>query len=189
MTLPEDFSRAKDGDRHALDRMLMRIQPKLRQMTEKRLGKQLRTEVAPSDILQSTYLEIIRGVARFDGASEDAFVAWVATILENNIRQKKRYFGAQKRRRPDAVQIDDAAVIGRKGTPSSSARRLEDLLAVSRALDNLPEEYRNVILMKVVEEKTHQEIADATNRTVAATKMLLARARAALALAVERESA
>ena len=64
--------------------------------------------------------------------------------------------------------------------------RAEDLVLVSRALEDLGEDYRQVIILRLVEGRTHKEVGELLGRTEAATRMLLSRARAALALARDR---
>jgi RNA polymerase sigma-70 factor, ECF subfamily len=184
--IKENLDRARGGDRRALDRVIEHTQPRLRRITEQRLGQELRADVAPSDILQSTYLQIMRGIDRFSGDSEDAFVAWVGAIVENNIRQKKRFFGARKRKAPEGLEPPPRRLI--QSSPSNAIRRIEDLLAVSRALERLPADYRQVILLKTCDGRSHEDIAAIMQRSVSAVKMLLSRARAALTLAVEAGS-
>lgn len=178
-----ELTGARAGDRGALDRLLVRFQPRLRTVTDKKLGAALRERVTPSDILQSSYLDVVRGIEGFSGASEDAFIAWIGQIIENNIRERRRYFDAKKRvRRADAK--DRQAELDLE-TPSRVVGRLEDLVTVGRALDRIPAEYKDVILLRTVRELSHEAIAERQGRSVAAVKMLLSRARAALTLEIE----
>lgn len=184
-----DLRHARGGDRAALDRLLERVQSRLKRLAEGRIGPGLRAKVRTSDVLQSTYLDVVRSVDKFEGDDEDAFVAWVARIMENNIRDKGKYFQARKRREPEGptLSLNEADKMKLPGpTPSAEAVRAEDLLLVSRALDGLAEDYRKVIILRMVEGQSHKEIGDALGRTEAATRMLLSRARASLAIELER---
>ncbi|MAG56728.1 MAG: hypothetical protein CMJ83_10595 [Planctomycetes bacterium] len=185
----DDLAKARGGDRNALDRLLDHVQGRLKRLAEGRIGPGLRAKIRTSDVLQSTYLDVVKSVQRFDGDDEDAFVAWVARIMENNIRDKGKYFQARKRREPDGptVSLNEADKVRTPGpTPSMEAVRAEDLVLVSRALDGLAEDYRQVILLRMVEGKSHKDVGDVLGRSEAATRMLLSRARAALALELER---
>ena len=184
-----DLRKARSGDREALNRLLDRNQDRLLRLARTRIGTSLKARVRTSDVLQSTYLDVLKGVGEFDGDSEEAFVAWVGRILENNIRDKGKYFGAKKRRHVAAVgdpEDPGRGVLARTPTPSATAACSEDLLLVSRALESLPEDYRRVIMLRQVEGRSHKEAAAILERTEAATRMLLSRARAALALELDR---
>lgn len=184
-----ELVKARKGDRQALDRVLGQVQERLRRLAQGRMGPGLRAKVRTSDVLQSTYLDVVRSVDRFEGDDEEAFVAWVARIMENNIRDKGKYFQARKRRDGDAptVPLDDNDTLRASlPTPSAQAVRAEDLVLVSRAMEHLEDDYRDVILLRMVEGKSHKEIGDALGRSEAATRMLLSRARAALSLELEK---
>ncbi len=179
-----DLRRAREGDRRALDRLLESMQDRLRRIAEGRLGPGLRAKVRTSDVLQSTYLDVVKSLENFEGEDEAAFVAWVARIMENNIRDKGKYFQARKRQEPGGgtVPLDAAGDARADGsTPSVDAVRAEDLVLVSRALEELAEDHRRVIVLRMIEGRSHQEIGEQLNRSESATRMLLSRARAALA--------
>ena len=153
------------------------------------MGPGLRAKVRTSDVLQSTYLDVVKSVERFEGDDEEAFVAWIARIMENNIRDKGKYFQARKRRDPEGPTrpLNEAEDVRTPtATPSVEAVRAEDLVLVSRALEGLVEDYRQVIILRMVEGRSHKEVGELLGRSEAATRMLLSRARAALALALEQ---
>ncbi|MEE2711280.1 MAG: sigma-70 family RNA polymerase sigma factor [Planctomycetota bacterium] len=180
---------ARGGDRRALDRLLETVHGRLRRLAEGRLGPGLRAKLRTSDVLQSTYLDVVKSVERFEGEDEEAFVGWVARIMENNIRDKGKYFQARKRRDPEGatLPLNEAEDVKTPGaTPSVEVVRAEDLVLVSRALEDLGEDYRQVIILRLVEGRSHKEVGELLGRTEAATRMLLSRARAALALALDR---
>ena len=187
--IKKELTKVRAGDRRALDRLLEQVEERLRRLAEGRLGPGLRAKIRTSDVLQSTYLDVVKSVGRFDGDDEDAFVAWVGRIMENNIRDKGKYFHAPKRRDPEGttLPINEADNVKTAGpTPSVEAVRAEDLVLVSKALEGLSEDYRQVIILRMVEGRSHKEVGDLLGRTEAATRMLLSRARAALAMELER---
>ncbi len=182
----EDLDRARAGDRAALDRLLAAIQGRLERIASGRLGPDLRSRVNPSDILQSAYLDVVRSLGQFEGTDEDAFVGWIARILDHNIADKGKYFEADRRRgRPIALERA-ADAHSKEPTPSRVAIRAEDLRTVSAAIQRLEEDYRRILLLRTVDGKSHREIAEAIGRSEAATRMLLSRARAALSIEIER---
>ena len=181
---------AIQGDRVALSDLLTRCHDRIRKFARTRLGQDLRTYLSTSDILQSTYLDVVKGVVKFDGNSEEDFARWVCQIMENNLKDRGRYFGAKKRQMPDAPRLDaELAQTSKKG-PASAALVAEELALVFEALGNLSEDQRRIYVLHVFEGRSHAECAEIMNKTEVAARSLLARGRAALALRLDelRES-
>lgn len=190
LSFREDLSLARSGNHDALDRLLERTQPRFQRLAEARIGDRLRRHLRRSDVLQSTWLDVLRGIKDFDGDTEEQFVSWVGTILENNIRRQDRYFSARKRAVPERLSQVERLIKQlpkrRSPSPSSQFANQENLLIVSRALATLRDEYRQIILLAIVEDRSHKEIAELLGKSETAVRMLLCRSRAALNVAVSR---
>jgi RNA polymerase sigma-70 factor (ECF subfamily) len=177
---PNDVQRAKAGDREALDRILTRHAHRLDELARKEFGPGLRDRVRTSDLLQSTYLDVVRGIGSLEGDTEEAFLKWVARVIRNNARDKVRYFAAARR-----AEQDDPSPRPDPRTASAQAVITEDLQLVHRALDELETDHRLVIELKVLRGMEHRDVAEVMGRSEGAVRCLLARARAALLVAVE----
>ena len=68
----------------------------------------------------------------------------------------------------------------RDASPSGQAAASEQLLQLAEVLERLPDDYRQVILLRNIEELSHEEIAERMGRSVGAVRMLWIRALAAL---------
>src|SRR5262249_17397953 len=78
--------------------LLRRYYPIAIRIAELRLGRRLRGNVEAEDIAQSALVDVFRGLDHFDAARSDgAFRHWLATIVENNIREHFRPARALKR--------------------------------------------------------------------------------------------
>jgi RNA polymerase sigma-70 factor (ECF subfamily) len=179
---------AKDGDHAALDEILLMTEERLRRVVDNRLGPKLRVSLRRSDVLQNSYLAMLDALPRFDGDNPDDFVAWIARIIENDIRRQNRWFGAGKRKAPSGTSQRNllAGILSQPiPTPSAEMSRNEDRLAVRDAMCRLEADHARVIELSVFEELTHREIAAEMGRTEGACRMLLLRARTALAVALE----
>lgn len=183
-SVDHDIERAREGDRDALDRVIRATARQVTHIVANRLGPHVRRRVRPSDVFQSTYLQVIRDIESFEG-DQSAFLRWVGRIVENNIRMKARFHHAARRDAGREVEgeTDDWVV---HGGPVSELSRIEDLLRVGRALDRIPADYRDVILLRTVDGLTHEELATKLERSSGAVRMLLSRARAALTLEMEK---
>lgn len=182
---------AKAGDHGALEEILLMTEDRLRRVVDRRLGPKLRASLRRSDILQNSYLAMLDALPRFQGDHPDDFVAWVARMIENDIRRQNRWFGASKRKAPSGTSQRNllAGILAPSiRTPSAEMSRDEERLAVREAMGRLEADHARVIELSVFEEMTHGEIAAEMGRTAGACRMLLLRARTALALELERVS-
>ncbi len=184
----EWLARARAGDADAFERVLERTATRLRGFVEVRLGQRLRASLRHSDVLQNTYLQMLDALPSFDGNDEDQFVAWVSKIIEHDIHRQHRWFGAKKRRPPSTSERNALARILLEPPPTPSAEFCEAELSASvrRALERLEPDHSQVIQLALLEGLPHKEVAARLGRSEGACRMLLLRARAALALELER---
>ncbi|MCP3919802.1 MAG: sigma-70 family RNA polymerase sigma factor [bacterium] len=190
--LDAELERAKCGDRDALDALLGRSRDVLERSARSIMGEELRARVRTSDILQATYLDVIASVGHFRGTDQEAFSRWVVRILMNNVRDAGKRLRAGKRsilREVSGRQMNDLSIPDPHASPSAVAALSEELLSVSAALQELPADYQRVILLHVVRGLSHEATARKMNRSIPASRVLLARARAALLLKLEHARA
>ncbi len=180
---------AKQGDHEALDEILVLTEERLRRVVDRRLGRKLRASTRRSDVLQNSYLAVIDALPRFEGENPDDFVSWVARMIENDIRRQNRWFGAGKRKAPSRTSQRNllAGILSEPvPTPSAEYSRNEERQAVREAMSRLEADHARVIELSIFEELPHKVIAEQMGRTEGACRMLLLRARTALALELER---
>ena len=182
---------AKDGDEDALERILAMTEVRLRRAVDRRLGEKLRASLRRSDVLQNSYLAMLNALPTFEGDSVDDFVAWVARMIENDIRRQHRWFTANKRKAPTRTSQKNllaGILLEMPPTPSAEVSRNEERIKVREALARLEPDHAQIIELAVFEELPHREIAERLGRTEGACRMLLLRARTALALELDRLS-
>jgi len=115
------------------------------------------------DIVQDTLVRALRSEHLFHGGD---MRAWLYTILTNLNRNRLRSLS----RRPTLTSINDndAATTG----PDSGSRD------IARALDDLAEDQRAVLLLVVLEGLTYREVAEVQGVPIGTVMSRLARARA-----------
>lgn len=184
-----ELTRARAGDRDALDSLLRRVEDRCLLQAGTRLGPGLAARIRRSDVVQNAWLDVLRSLNTFHGDNEGSFNAWVDTVIEHGLRRLDRFYRAQRRTPPDQTGEVRKLVEARErpqATPSTIASRCEDLALAAEALERLQDDQREVIRLSVMEGRPHKEVAEKMGRTEAATRMLLSRARAALTVEVER---
>ncbi len=188
---PQDslVERARHGDAPALEALLERNKERLEGLAHARLGEALGQKVRSSDILQSTYLRVVKSIDRFTGATEDDFANWIVRVLENTLRDRARYHNAEKRDRGRDVgrDIHELNPASRTPTPSAQAGFAEELLLISRAMQRMPANYARMLTLHLEGTVSHRETAEIFECTENASRVLLARARARLLVELERE--
>ncbi len=165
----------------------MAFEPWLRLMARLGVGDRFRAKFDPSDVVQQTLLEACRDLPRFRGETEADLMAWLRGILGHVLAHEVRRFagtqGRDLRREVSLDQVLDESsrrlgeILAAPGSsPSVQAGRHEEELRLAEALARLPEEYREVILLRNLESLPHEEVARRMNRSVGSTRMLWMRA-------------
>ncbi len=191
MANSDDVLKARMGDREALERLLIRHRRHLVQVARGQLGDGLRARMNLSDVIQSTFVDVVRSVRGFQGENEPTFVRWLETLLQRTIQDRGRFFGALKRAEGAPLgsgsSEPDEASLGRAApSPGSVLAYREDVELVDRALVRLSEEFQRIIRLHVIEGCSHRQVAQEMGRSESGCRVLLTRARVALALECER---
>lgn len=177
---------ARVGNAAARGRLLDLYRNYLRLLAQALLGRTLRLRLDPSDLVQETLMEADRDFGRFAGASETELVAWLRRILVRNLADQSRRHRAERRdvRRQESLEdllerngkeAENALVAG-LSTPSARAVRREQAVLLADALAQLPDDYREVIVLRHVERLSFKEVADRLDRSPGAVRMLWLRA-------------
>ncbi|MFN0060373.1 MAG: RNA polymerase sigma factor [Planctomycetota bacterium] len=156
--------------------------PRLAQHLRLRLGPRLRAHESASDLAQSAAREVLEDLQVLPTPNRDALRVWLYHAAERKLIDKARYWSAE-RRDPARARSFDALASQHRGVADDPSRRLEareQLADVAAALQRLDPVHREIILLARVAELPHSMIAQLTARSEGASRMMLARALAAL---------
>ena len=161
-----------------LDPLVDRWLPKLHAYVRLNMGPQLRAREESVDLVQSVCRELLEQGHQLQFHSESAFQAWLFRTALNKVRQHGRSLRAQKR---DVLREGDWDAASREAcasllTPSEDAMRREDLERLERAVDALPDDWREVVTLARLAGLSSREIGEQTGRKPAAVRMMLGRA-------------
>ncbi len=144
----------------------------------------LRNEAEAEDAAQETVLKIYRNLHLFRGESQ--FRTWALSIARNEGLGRLRKAETRREDSLDALSDDQTgdftpAILTSWREVPGQALEQEELVALLRqAIDGLPEIYRNVVLLRDIEEMDVRETAAALGIAEGAVKVRLHRARALL---------
>ena len=136
-------------------------------------------------------LEAVRAFPQFRGSTEAELTVWLRQILTHALAHEvRRYHGAQKRDVTLEVSLDAelaqssqrlGAMLAESGpSPSQQAAQRELDVLLADVLARLPDDYREVLILRHLEGLSHDAIAQRMNRTSGAVRMLWTRALIAL---------
>lgn len=181
------FDALKEGDAAAQGEILLRYEPWLKLLTRLQIDTRFQGKFAESDIVQQTLLEACRDLPKFHGHTEAELLAWLRQILAHVLAHEiRRYRGTQQRDVDREVSLEQAlvqssqrlnAMLAMSGSsPSDKAEQHEHELILADVLSKLPEDHREVIILRNLEGLSHEEVAQRMGRTVGAVRMLWVRA-------------
>jgi RNA polymerase sigma-70 factor, ECF subfamily len=136
-----------------------------------------------SDILQEAYIKMYRHLHDYD---EDLkFSTWAYRITHNQAIDTIR--SVETRPFLSQVALEDVEQFLPATTDTEADfLRSEDLGAVRRAILSLPVLYRDVLILRFLEEKSYEEIVDIIKKPKGTVATLIRRGRALLLAEVER---
>jgi len=189
---PEQLlNEARAGDDRALGQLLDQHCNYLTLLARMQIGRYLQSKLDAADVVQDTFLEAHRHFAHFRGQTQAEFVVWLrrilATVLANLVRQ---YVGTQARdvrlERDLAAGLDqssaalDGALVDPRSSPSQQSARREQSIILADALATLPDDYRDVIVLRQLQGLSFAEVASKMNRSEDSVQKLWVRALANL---------
>lgn len=144
----------------------------------------LKNETEAEDAAQETVIKVYQNLDKFRGESQ--FRTWVLSIARNEGLGRLRKIG---NRREDSLEaeIDEqsgdytpAILTSWREIPAVALEQKELGAILRAAIEGLPEIYRNVVLLRDIEEMDIRETAAALGISEASVKVRLHRARALL---------
>lgn len=188
--LDELLRLGRGGDPGAVGRLLEMYRGYLKLLARLQIDRRLQGKVDASDLVQETCLHAHQGFKNFRGTSEQELLAWLRQILASRLMDLLRRFYQSRGRdmrleRRLADELDRSshgvhALATSESSPSEKAVRREQAVLVADALESLAADYREVIVLRHLEELSFPAVAQRMNRSLDSVKNLWARALAAL---------
>jgi RNA polymerase sigma-70 factor (ECF subfamily) len=199
--LPADdlLARARAGDDDARGRLLEAYRSYLTLLARVQLGRDLQGKVDPSDLVQEAFLEAHRDFQQFRGQTEAELLAWLRRMLATSLADQVRRFRGTRRRdlrleQQLAAALDRSSQALERGlavpdsSPSARAERREDARRLAEALERLPADYRDVLLLRHFQGLTFPEIARRLGKTLDGVKNVWLRGLARLRRTLEEDT-
>lgn len=134
------------------------------------------------DLVQETYAKALKGFAAF--AEGTNIRAWMFRILRNTFLTSRSGLAAQKTEYLEDEDGNAEELVGHASTPELILMRSQNEQTLFVALESLPVNYRQIILLCEVEEMSYREIAQVLDVPLGTVMSRLSRARNALRAAL-----
>ncbi|HEX6250295.1 MAG TPA: sigma-70 family RNA polymerase sigma factor [Gemmatimonadaceae bacterium] len=173
------------GEERAFEELVDRYQARLLNFVYRTVGDRERAE----DLVQEVFIRVYRHLHRFDRSKK--FSTWVYTIAsnlaKNELRNRSRnplvLFQTVKKNWDDEdrpLQFEDTT-----SRPDDMYRKRRLREVVEQSVAQLPEHHRSVFVLRELEGKSYEEIAEITGCNLGTVKSRLNRARTSFAEIVE----
>ena len=185
---PQLVARLRAGEESAFEQLVRSTSGKLL-AAARRL---LRNEEYARDAVQSAFIRAFQSLSRF--REESRLSTWLHRILINEALMKLRSRARGEEESidpllptfvPDGHQTRDT--VDWSESADKALERAETRALINRAIDQLPESYRTVLVMRDLEEMNTAEVAEMLGVSANVIKVRLHRARQALRTLLEHE--
>ncbi|MEA2082369.1 MAG: sigma-70 family RNA polymerase sigma factor [Elusimicrobiota bacterium] len=169
--------RVQTGDKNAFGELVKRHEGKVYA-----LGfRFMRSREDAADVMQETFLQAYKKIMSFEGKS--AFSTWLYRIAVNICLMKKRkktlqYVSVDKPVETASGEKDiKRELIDRSADPMTLADKKEVMAKIESALAELPDEYREVVVLRDMDGFSNEEVANTLSLSLPAVKSRLHRGR------------
>jgi len=182
------LSQADQGDGQAVESLFQIHRRRLRQMVAVQLDPRIRARVDPSDVVQETILEAHKRLPEYLRSRPLPFYPWLRQLAAERLAKvHRRHLGtkgrAVTREEPPAWPLPDDSlarfaeqVLADDTSPVQQLLRDEMRRRVREALDQLPADDRQILVMRVLEELSTSEAAAVLGISESAVRMRQLRA-------------
>jgi RNA polymerase sigma-70 factor (ECF subfamily) len=159
--------RVRAGDRRAFELLFARHQAYLHRLVELRLDPRLRPRLDPSDVVQEAHVEALNRLDAYLASPALPFRLWLRQIaFDRTLKARRHHMGTARRSLGREVPLpeESSVVLARRllaGGPAPGQELDSRELArrLRRAVAQLPEADREVVILRHFEGLSNQEVA------------------------------
>jgi RNA polymerase sigma-70 factor (ECF subfamily) len=192
---------ARRGSASSIGLLLQLYRNYLTVLATTQIEKRLQPRLSPSDVVQETMLRAHKNFGQFRGSTEQELVGWLRQILVNNLAKfvEQHVLAARRDVRREVSMERLGAALERSTiqlaallpaadkSPSMAVQQREEAVVLADRLAQLPEDYREVLVLRNLQGLPFEEVAARMERSVGAVRMLWLRAIEKLRVAYRSE--
>lgn len=173
----ELIAKAKDGDDTAFEQLVRSYEKKVYATAYRYMG----SEQDALDVSQDVFIRVFRFIKSFN--EESSFSTWIYRITVNvckdyiKKRQQRSELPLEVVMGEDEDDIFVNEISDSTYDPAEVFERAELSREIRKGIEELPDNYREIIIMRDLSDLSYEEIADALSIEIGTVKSRLARAR------------
>ena len=181
------IERLRARDEHAFNELVRTYEHRVFGLLFRLLGRREEAE----DVAQEVFVQVFKAIGTFRGDSK--LSTWIFRIAVNLSKNRAKYLARrQADMQTELDSVGDAPLRGAKESAADAIARPDDLLSgmelqaiVERAIAELEPEFREVLILRDIEDMSYEDIAEITGLADGTVKSRIHRARSQLKQAVE----
>ena len=180
---------AREGNSEAVNKLIDRHRDAILRLVRMRLDRRIQPRVGVSDVVQDVFIEANRRLQKYLQDPIMPFHLWLRQIAKDRIIDAHRRHRVSKKRSVDREQpahlpgdMDHSSMalanqlVDGEVTPMAAATQRELAARVEQTIGELPEQDRDILLMRHYEFLSNQEVAEALGLSQPAASMRYLRA-------------
>jgi RNA polymerase sigma-70 factor (ECF subfamily) len=176
MAFTDQLALSRSGDRTALEGMFAPWRPLLRLQARRLLGAELCARVDPSDVVQEALTQAFQDLDQFRGGTEQEWLAWPRVIVAGHAAKARRHHAAEKRAVDREGPLPPDLPGGSSSDPAACAINHEEAARLAAAIETLPEDMRQILLLRLVDQEPFDRAGPLLGRSPGAARVLWTRA-------------
>ncbi|MGJ3241315.1 MAG: RNA polymerase sigma factor [Anaerolineae bacterium] len=166
---------AQAGDRGAIAIIYEQFVDRVYRFVASRIREQDDAE----DVTAEVFVELLKR-PRYDQTGEEAFLKWLYQIAQEQIKQYEA-------RHPQHKRTDSVLEMMLSQSPEKMMLEREQVIQLREAMQALSQDEYTILILRFVEGKSHEDVAEIMNKSTAATRVMQFRALKNLAKALNLE--
>ena len=178
----------QSGEKSAFDQLVIRHKDRIFNLCYRMLGDYNEA----NDYAQETFIKAFKSLKGF--RFESSFSTWLYRIAVNNC--KNRLNSLEKRYQVKMISIETPKYTGENNpffeirddspSPANGLERKEKAVLIQTAINSLPAEQKMVVILRDIEGRSYEEIAETTGLALGTVKSRLARGRMELKIKLRK---
>ena len=167
------------GDMAAFDELVLKHKDRLFNLVYWFLGDYQDA----NDCAQETFIKAFKSINRF--RFESAFSTWLYRIAINTCKNRIKSSAYRWKKKTVSLEISNGSkngnpcseIVNGSPTPAMSLEKKERMMWIQKAINSLPEEQNQVVVLRDIQGLSYQDISDITGLNLGTVKSRLARGR------------
>lgn len=178
------------GDRVAMERLLLAHYARLERHVVNQIPASAQSVLSAEDVLQEAFVQAFRDIRQFDVDGAVSLGAWLRAIVDHRLTDALRKLRAIKRGARfhrvgneagrSSLGEFTAQLVAESDRPSQHVARAEAVQAVQVRLAGLPDDQQEAIRLRYLNQQSLESVAEAMQRSPAAVRGLVHRAKSSL---------